>query len=920
MKYKFEHVSFFMPLLAISLLCLLASSCGNQKFLKSHSASAERPRKRAFDEHMVVKNKLNFMKQSYKIQEDYDNLWYEISTIVQQTPDRSVVKGFRQWVHHLNDTLSLPYRYNKKEKRIGLDTINRKSNGLQKWLHTKVGTKPIILDTLLTKRTAESMQRFLNQKSYFDAKVTYEIKKVKHKAFVTYNIQTGMPLLIDTVFWYSKDSAMREILEDIKGVTLLKPRTPISLNNLADEKKRLTLAIRNRGYYDFNWNYIVVQADTANSKKVRAKKKPLFGGILEQGEPRAKTYLEVLSYSDTSVIHPQYKICNVYITPNEFLLKAHQKRKIKKDSFFIVERTLKNRQQKVLLKGQDIMQPNDVLLKEKVFKSGKKTRLVERSVPRFKKISLRSRIDILPNDRLVHIILRKIVRTKDGKQASLQEQRNTYFIRDKVISDAVSIRAGDFYNYNASQGSVRSINNLAVFRFPRIEYVPSSDGQEYCLDCLVKMQPGKKQEWGADFEVNNSESTVSSIGISTNLFYRNKNIFKGAEIFEVSVQGGVDFRIDSTATSNSNELFFNLIDVNAEASLYFPRFLGLKFFEKLFKMENSRTRVALGYRYLQQSTNFQISSFYTKMGYEWSRGLQHSFMWNPALINLTLEPNLDNDFAQKLAANNRPLFESLSASYLIPSMDFSYTFSSPETKTRGGAWFFKSYFEVAGNLVYLLDLAANLGPQPFFGVDYSQYFRTDFDIRYSFKINKRHSIISRFMLGIIIPYGNSEGLEVPFTKRFALGGPSSMRAWNLRYLGPGDQATVKGAEFQIGDLRIEFNSEYRFMFNSWIGGALFADIGNVWLLNSTSTVSDVPARNPKTGVFTEKFYEQLAIGAGLGLRVDVSFFIFRLDFALQLRDPQGYSLKDDGTVQYWNFDPFVLENRYKFIIAIGYPF
>ena len=129
MKYKFEHFSFFVPLLAMSLLCLLTNSCGNQKFLRSHSESTERPRKRVFDEHMVVKNKLNFVKQSYKIQEDYDNLWYEISTIVQQNPDRSVVKGFRQWVHHLNDTLSFPYRYNKKEKSIKRETVRRKGRG-----------------------------------------------------------------------------------------------------------------------------------------------------------------------------------------------------------------------------------------------------------------------------------------------------------------------------------------------------------------------------------------------------------------------------------------------------------------------------------------------------------------------------------------------------------------------------------------------------------------------------------------------------------------------------------------------------------------------------------------------------------------------------------------------------------------------
>jgi len=696
-----------------------------------------------------------------------------------------------------------------------------------------------------------------------------------------------MPLLVDTVYWGSKDSLIQQVLGEIREETVLKPRSKVSSNNLKRERDRLILAMQNRGYYDFSEKYILIEVDTVNAPKIKAKKRKIFGGMLEQGEPRVQIYLEVLPYSDTSILHPQYKIGNVYIIPNEYLLKPHQERTIKKDSVFVVERTLKKRSKKVKVKT----------------------------------VLIHHRNDLLPEDKIVHIILRKMVKNKDGGTANQKEKEKTYFILDKAISRAIKVEPGDLYSYSAYQESLQEINNLAIFASREIRFVPSSNGQKGYLDCVVKMQPGEKQVWGADFEVNNSESTVSSIGLSTNLFYRNKNIFKGAEVFEVSVQGGVDFRVDSASlNSNTSELFFNLIDINAETSLYFPRFLGLKFLEKLFKMENARTRVALGYRYLQQSTNFKISSFYTKMGYEWTKGLQHSFMWNPALINLTLEPELDADFSTILAVNNRPLFESLSASSLIPSMDFSYTFSAQEPQIKGGAWFFKSYFEVAGNLVYLVDLAANLGPKPFFGVDYSQYFRTDFDIRYSFKINKRHSVISRLMLGVIIPYGNSEGVEVPFTKRFALGGPSSMRAWNLRYLGPGDQPTVTGAEFQLGDLRIEFNSEYRFMFNSWIGGALFADIGNVWLLNSTSTVSGLPANNPKRGVFTEKFYEQLAIGVGLGLRVDVSFFIFRLDFAVQLRDPQGYNLKNDGTVQYWNFEPFVLENRHKFIIAIGYPF
>jgi hypothetical protein len=324
---------------------------------------------------------------------------------------------------------------------------------------------------------------------------------------------------------------------------------------------------------------------------------------------------------------------------------------------------------------------------------------------------------------------------------------------------------------------------------------------------------------------------------------------------------------------------------------------------------------------LQQSTDFQISSFYTKIGYEWTRGPYHTFHWNPAVINLTLEPVLEPAFEALLRQNNRALYESLSASYLIPSMDFSYSFSSPTGGIKNSSWYFKSSFELAGNLVYLMDQVLDPNSRlQFFGTDYSQYFKTEVDLRYSYKIGKYHSVVSRLMLGVIIPYGNSKDTEVPFVKRFSLGGPSSMRAWLLRYIGPGDQASVSGAEFQLGDLKMEFNSEYRFMFNSWIGGAIFADIGNVWLLNSNSIASTIPQRNPNTGVFTERFYEQLAIGTGIGLRVDLSFFVFRLDYGIQLREPQGYGLKENGTVQYWNFEPFVFANRSNLVIAVGYPF
>jgi len=903
MKIIFKYTFYLLSLV------LLTTSCGNIKYLKCKS-SEKRPRKRVFVNHWLVKNSIKFVKQKYKIQEDSDNLYYSLESTILQRPDRSIVKGFRKWVYHQNDTMSVRYVFDKEEKAYIQDTVYRKQKGIKKWLHETVGSPPTVLDTNLVKRTQQSMQRLLKQKSYYDAEVSYQIKKKRHRAFVTYHVKTGMPLLIDTTFFTSKDTTIAKILNEVSDETHFEAKTPISADMLVKEKARLRAAIMERGYYDFDVRYIMLEADTVNADEVEPKKRGLFRKA-EQGEPRAKVYVDVLPYSDTSITHPKFKVRNVFVIPNQYILMPHKKRIIKKDSFFIVERLLKKRKKNINIKDLEDLLPTDSIVAEKKLANGKKVYTVERTIRKVKRITLRDRWDMRPNDRLLHTILRK-----------KYTKKKDFFLRDNVISDVVTIEDGQWYDPQMKAETLRKINNLAVSLVPHVDYVPSSSGNPYELDCYVKMQPAKKQSFGVDFEFNNNYTTVASFGIGASLNYRNKNLFKGGEIFEINGQAGVDLKVTGVDSSDrDNSLlarWINLLDVSAEANFYFPKFIGFNFIEEGLKMENTRTRISLGYRYLQQSTDFQISSIYAVMGYDWNKGRQHQFSWNPILVNFTLKPTLDPSFESLLAANNIVLLNSLQAQYLIPSMDFTYTYSSPQKK--GSSWFFKSYVEISGNLLNLLDRAIQpQKPIQIFGVDYSQFFLTDFDIRYSWQISRYHSIVSRLMLGIIIPYGNSEDAEIPFTKRFTLGGPSSMRAWNLRYLGPGEQESISGAEFQVGDIRAEFNIEYRFKFNSWIGGALFADVGNIWLLERNELAQGLPYENPRKAVFTDKFYEQLGIGVGLGLRVDVSFFIFRLDYAIQLRDPQGYGYKANGTRQYWNV-PFKFAGRQKFVIAIGYPF
>jgi len=108
---------------------------------------------------------------------------------------------------------------------------------------------------------------------------------------------------------------------------------------------------------------------------------------------------------------------------------------------------------------------------------------------------------------------------------------------------------------------------------------------------------------------------------------------------------------------------------------------------------------------------------------------------------------------------------------------------------------------------------------------------------------------------------------------------------------------------------MEGNVEYRFTIYKSFKGALFADGGNIWLRK--------PDANRRGGEFNKNlFLKQLAIGTGIGLRYDFSFFVLRLDTAFPIRRP------DVG----WVFDsvdfksPSWRRNNLIFNIAIGYPF
>jgi outer membrane protein assembly factor BamA len=199
----------------------------------------------------------------------------------------------------------------------------------------------------------------------------------------------------------------------------------------------------------------------------------------------------------------------------------------------------------------------------------------------------------------------------------------------------------------------------------------------------------------------------------------------------------------------------------------------------------------------------------------------------------------------------------------------------------------------------------------------SDLYKFDIDVRKYFNsIEQTSSIATRLIAGLGVPYGNSA--TMPYVKQFFIGGTNSVRAFSPRGLGPGsyktpDSLASKTFIDQAGDIKLEVSTEYRFPIASILKGALFVDAGNIWLLREDP---DRPG-----GTFSGKtFLNDLAVGTGVGLRLDLSFFILRFDLAFPLRVP-SLPVNDRWVLQKINFgDPLWRKNNLVFNIAIGYPY
>ena len=245
------------------------------------------------------------------------------------------------------------------------------------------------------------------------------------------------------------------------------------------------------------------------------------------------------------------------------------------------------------------------------------------------------------------------------------------------------------------------------------------------------------------------------------------------------------------------------------------------------------------------------------------------------------------------------------------SLKYSFVFNNQQINKRENFYYFRADMEVAGNFLNMMNQFLEgkkdeNGNYILFGLRYSQYLKTQADFRY-YNILGKGTMVFRASAGIGVPYGNSDGL--PFDKGFYAGGANGMRGWPIRSLGPG---SVSAALYSLntermGEILLESNLEYRFPIASFFNGALFADAGNIWLLRPND-------QYPGGDFRKDLFFKELALDAGLGLRLDFGFFVFRLDGAIPLRDP-ALEVSDR-----WIRPRYANLTDVMWNLGIGYPF
>ena len=540
------------------------------------------------------------------------------------------------------------------------------------------------------------------------------------------------------------------------------------------------------------------------------------------------------------------------------------------------------------------------------------TMRLKKSDMAYKKYQIRD-ISVYPNFSVFHMNEKPSdsisLVTEFGRRRKITNTLDFYYfgkpkVKPKTFLYSINIIEGFPYNQRLVTSTYKSLSNFRLFSNVSIQFDSVPNDSLNLLDCRITMQQNDIHSFTVQAEGTHSDG---DLGVKGSFSYNNKNIFHGAEIFQLSLKGGFEAqRLIGLEETESGKKVFNTWELGVTASLLFPKFLSPFNFNDFARDYMPTTTISLGF-------NSQIRYYYSRfittasLNYDW-KGLNrigHTF--SPIYLNSVKLANIDSTFQAYLDAETSQRKKDQYTSHLNLGARYSFTYSTQRLNQEGSFIYLRADLESSGNLLSLFNKTKLInehdGHHDIFGIRYAQYVRSSIDFRQHIDLGNNSWLVFRQFIGLGFPYGNSK--DLPFERSFYGGGSNGLRGWLYRTVGPGGYVPTDKDIEKTGDLQLEVNAEYRFPIYDMFNGAVFVDAGNVWAYYPNESMPDAEFR-------FNKFYKQIAFDAGLGVRIDVSFLIIRLDFAYAMRNPYP-----DETGNYWRFGK---GKNIRMQLGIGYPF
>ncbi|MGI4761078.1 MAG: BamA/TamA family outer membrane protein [Janthinobacterium lividum] len=513
------------------------------------------------------------------------------------------------------------------------------------------------------------------------------------------------------------------------------------------------------------------------------------------------------------------------------------------------------------------------------------------------------------------------VLTDTTKRSPIRFEKYLYYpdesvFRARAITRTVFLYPDSLFRQRRRDQTLSRLMSLGTFRFVEIKFRPSAAGDSAGrarLDSDILMTQLKKKSLRAELQLVSKSNGFTGPGLTVQ--FRNRSALRGAEQLLINAVASTETstRAPAGAESRSNTgLISNEFGLNAQ--LIVPRLIAPKLPFLNPRLVNSdfqpRTNFGAGVRYVSRTGYFATTSYNLNYGYSWKTKItneQELKLIDVSYNAVTTQPVFDS------LLQARPFLQQAYRSQFILGTSYRYTYNQQVLENRRQQIFFQGMAEVSGNVANAISSAVVGAKSPteyytIAGQRFAQYAKFDLELREYYRISDNptsgNRIVGRLQIGVGLPYGNSSGSSLPYLRQYGIGGPNSIRAYAARQIGPGsykptstDLANSFSYYDQVGDLRLEGNIEYRQDLFPYVKGAVFLDAGNIWLVNND------PQR-PGGQFQASTFLQQLAVGTGVGLRIDVQFFVIRFDYAIPLR--ANYGTPDDKAG--------------RLNLAIGYPF